>query len=128
VRIQVSVIDKGLCPRQHLLVNIWNVGLSDWVCLTGLLSNDGQLFPNPVKEGLPTSRELIGLVKRSAFMSTQLISCRLLKADSALLRSSLFHHLCRFVSSSSGERQRGSLFAEASDPAGSRNGSTAMRS
>ncbi len=35
----------------------------------------------------------------SAFMRTQLIPCRLPKADSALLRSSLFHHLCRFVSS-----------------------------
>src|SRR5207248_2218976 len=35
-------------------------------------------------------------------MRTQLISCRLPKADSALLRSSLFHHLCPFVSSSSG--------------------------
>src|SRR6202021_212274 len=35
-------------------------------------------------------------------MRTQLISCRLPKADSALLRSSLFHHLCRFVSFSSG--------------------------
>ena len=33
-----------------------------------------------------------------SFMRTQLISCRLPKADSALLRSSLFHHLCRFVS------------------------------
>jgi hypothetical protein len=63
-----------------------------------------------------------------AFMRTQLISCRLPKADSALLRSSLFHHLCRFVSSSSGERRRGSPFAEASDPGGSRNGSTEMRS
>src|SRR5205809_4719879 len=38
----------------------------------------------------------------SAFMRTQLISCRLPKADSALLRSSLFHHLCRFVSFSLG--------------------------
>src|ERR1700691_5488002 len=35
-------------------------------------------------------------------MRTQLISCRLPKAYSALLRSSLFHHLCRFVSLSSG--------------------------
>src|SRR5438874_5294531 len=35
-------------------------------------------------------------------MRTQLISCRLPKADSALLRSSLFHHPCRFVSFSSG--------------------------
>src|ERR1700731_929143 len=35
-------------------------------------------------------------------MRTQLISYRLPKADSALLRSSLFHHLCRFVSFSSG--------------------------
>jgi len=39
---------------------------------------------------------------RSPFMRTQLTSCRLPKADSALLRSSLFHHLCRFVSFSSG--------------------------
>ncbi len=31
-----------------------------------------------------------------AFMRTQLISCRLPKADSALLRSSLFHDLWRF--------------------------------
>src|SRR6202453_2387280 len=38
----------------------------------------------------------------SASMRTQLISCRLPKADSALLRSSLFHHLCPFVSFSSG--------------------------
>src|SRR5213593_4075238 len=38
----------------------------------------------------------------SAFMRTQLISCRLPKADSALLRSSLLHNLCRFVSFSSG--------------------------
>src|SRR5947209_358987 len=38
----------------------------------------------------------------SAFMRSQLISCRLPKADSALLQSSLFHHLCRFVSFSSG--------------------------
>jgi hypothetical protein len=30
-------------------------------------------------------------------MKTQVISCRLPKADSALLRSSLFHHLCRFI-------------------------------
>src|SRR5258706_8103133 len=37
-----------------------------------------------------------------AFMRTQLISGRLPKVDSALLRSSLFHHLCRFVSFSSG--------------------------
>src|SRR5580698_1255410 len=35
-------------------------------------------------------------------MRIQLISCRLPKADSALLRSLLFHHLCRFVSFSSG--------------------------
>src|ERR1700691_6585388 len=35
-------------------------------------------------------------------MRTQLISCRLPKADSARLRSSRFHHLCRFVSFSSG--------------------------
>src|SRR5271169_7032836 len=35
-------------------------------------------------------------------MRTQLISYRLPKADSALLRSSLFHDLCRFVSFSSG--------------------------
>src|SRR5438445_8618111 len=35
-------------------------------------------------------------------MRTQLISCRLPKADSALLRSSLLHNLCRFVSFSSG--------------------------
>src|SRR6478609_1723340 len=34
-------------------------------------------------------------------MRTQLISCCLSKADSAVLRSSLFHHLCRFVSFSS---------------------------
>src|SRR6266516_5892185 len=33
----------------------------------------------------------------SVFMRTQLISCRLPKADSSLLRSSLFLHLCRFV-------------------------------
>src|ERR1039457_6352964 len=39
---------------------------------------------------------------RSAFLRTQLISYRLPKADSALLRSSLFHPLCCFVSSSSG--------------------------
>ena len=64
----------------------------------------------------------------SRLMRTQLISCRLPKADSALLRSSLFHYLGRFVSSSSGERRRGSPFAEASDPGGSRNGSTEMRS
>jgi hypothetical protein len=51
---------------------------------------------------LSTNRELIGSVNPSAFMRTQLISCRLPKADSALLRSSLFHHLCRFVSFSSG--------------------------
>jgi hypothetical protein len=38
----------------------------------------------------------------SAFMRTQLISYRLPKADSALLRPSLFHRLCRFVSFSSG--------------------------
>src|SRR5580700_5672809 len=38
----------------------------------------------------------------SAFMSTQLISCCLPEADSALLRSLLFHHLCRLVSLSSG--------------------------
>ena len=31
----------------------------------------------------------------SAFMRAQLISCRLPRADSALLRSSLLHHLCR---------------------------------
>src|ERR1700731_3119619 len=35
-------------------------------------------------------------------MRTQLISCRLPKADSSLLRSWLLHHLCRFVSFSSG--------------------------
>src|SRR5258707_314743 len=35
-------------------------------------------------------------------MRTQLISCRLPIADSALLRSLLFHHLCRFVSFTSG--------------------------
>src|SRR5438270_1753455 len=34
----------------------------------------------------------------TAFMRTQLILCRLPKADSAVLRSSLFHHLCRCVS------------------------------
>ena len=55
-----------------------------------------------IPSGLPTSRELIGLVNRSAFIRTQLISYHLPKADNALLRSSLFHHLCRFVSSSSG--------------------------
>jgi hypothetical protein len=33
-----------------------------------------------------------------AFMRTQLVFCRLPKADSTLLRSSLFQHLCRFVS------------------------------
>src|SRR3984893_5619321 len=38
----------------------------------------------------------------SAFMKTQLISCRLSKADGALLRAPLFHHLCCFVSFSSG--------------------------
>jgi hypothetical protein len=36
------------------------------------------------------------------FMRIQLISCRLPIADSVLLRSSLFHHLCRFVTSLSG--------------------------
>jgi hypothetical protein len=41
VRIQVSVIDKGLRPSQNLLVNIWNVGLSDRVCVIGLLPYDG---------------------------------------------------------------------------------------
>jgi hypothetical protein len=64
----------------------------------------------------------------AAFMRTRLISCRLPKADSALLRSPLFHRLCRFVFSSSGMRRRVSPFAEASDPGGSRNGSTEMRS
>ena len=46
--------------------------------------------------------EVLGFQTQSRFMRTQLISCRLPKADSALLRSSLFHHLCRFVSFSSG--------------------------
>jgi hypothetical protein len=36
-------------------------------------------------------------VDTSAFMRTQLISYRLPKADSALLRSLLSHHLCRIV-------------------------------
>jgi hypothetical protein len=67
-------------------------------------------------------------MSHGAFMRTQLISCRLPKADSALLRSSLLHHLFRFVYSSSVERGRGIPFAEASDPGGSRNGSTEMRS
>jgi hypothetical protein len=37
------------------------------------------------------------IVTTGAFMMTQLISCRLPKADSALLRSSPFHYLWRFV-------------------------------
>src|SRR5438094_164585 len=48
----------------------------------------------------------------SPFTRTQLISCRLPKADSALLRSSLFHHLCRFVSL----RQVDSLREKANPP------------
>ena len=68
MRIQVGVIDKGLFPRQYLLVNIWNV--VEWG------ASDTTL----------------------ALMRTQLFSYRLPNADSALLRSSLFHHLCRFVS------------------------------
>jgi len=85
-----------------------------------LLSRYGTSFPEAIQNEI--------FLNSGAFMRTQLISCRLPKADSALLRSSLFHHLCRFVSSSSGERRRGSPFAEASDPVGSRNGSTGMRS
>jgi len=38
----------------------------------------------------------------AASMRSQRISRRVPKADSALLRSSLFHDLCRIVSSSSG--------------------------
>ena len=67
---------------------------------------------------------LIGSYRLSGLNS----SCRLPKADRALLRSSLSHDLCRIVPSSSGEGRRGCPFAEASDPGGSRNGSTEMRS
>jgi hypothetical protein len=49
------------------------------------------------------SRDVDNSIATSAFMRTQLISCRLPKADRALLRSSPFHHLCRFVSFSSGD-------------------------
>ena len=42
MRIQVGVIDKDLCPRQYLLVEIWNVGFPTEVCVIGLLSNDGR--------------------------------------------------------------------------------------
>ena len=51
---------------------------------------------------LPTIAESSRQLRQNAFMRTQLISCRLPKADSALLRPLLFHHLCRFVSFSSG--------------------------
>ena len=47
-----------------------------------------------IPSGWPANPKLDRSVIRSAFMRTQLISCRLPKADSALLRSSLFHHLC----------------------------------
>jgi len=47
------------------------------------------------------STDVDSSVATNASMRTQLISYRLPKADSALLRSSLFHHLCRFVSFSS---------------------------
>jgi len=52
----------------------------------------------------PERRLLVcnGQLTRGAFMGIQLISCRLPRADSARLRSSLFHHVCRFVSFSSG--------------------------
>ena len=36
--------------------------------MVALCPDHGQLFHNLVKEGLPTSRELIGLVNRSAFI------------------------------------------------------------
>ena len=49
------------------------------------------------------NRGVFPSVTASPFMRTLLISCRLQKADSALLRSSFFHYLCRFVSFSSGE-------------------------
>jgi hypothetical protein len=58
--------------------------------------------------------------QRVEIATPHLVSCQ--------KRSSLFHDLCRAVSSSSGERRRGSPFTEASDPGGSRNGSTGMRS
>jgi hypothetical protein len=35
-------LDKGLCPRQYPLVDIWNVELPTEVCVIGVLSNDGQ--------------------------------------------------------------------------------------
>jgi hypothetical protein len=48
-------------------VNVeWPTRQSD--CLISVfLPDDGLLFPNFVKEGLPTNRELIGLVNSSAF-------------------------------------------------------------
>ena len=59
-------------------------------------------LPRPHRPVIPTLL-LRGSPDRDlSFMRTQLISCRLPKADSALLRSWLFHHLCRFVSVSSG--------------------------
>jgi hypothetical protein len=49
----------------------------------------------------PASRRSLSISDRPVYEdSTHLLS--LAKADSALLRSSLFHHLCRFVSFSSG--------------------------
>jgi hypothetical protein len=37
----------------------------------GLSSHDGQPFPNPVREGLPTTRELIGLVNLTFLMEIE---------------------------------------------------------
>ena len=42
MRIQFGVIDKRLCPRQYLLVNVGTRGFPTEVCVIGLLSNDGQ--------------------------------------------------------------------------------------
>ena len=61
MRIQARVIDNGLCPRRSLLVHIGMWGFPTEVCVIGSLSNDGQLVPNPVKEGLPTNRKLLYL-------------------------------------------------------------------
>src|ERR1019366_7317814 len=64
-----------------------------------LRGDDPSISPKPVSG---QSTNVIVSVATRAFVRTQLISCRLPKADSALLRSSLFHHLYRFVSFSSG--------------------------
>jgi hypothetical protein len=93
----------------------------------GLLSDHEQTgsYLIPIASGLA----ILKLMAISAFMGSQLIACRLPKADCALFTVVALSPPVRFrLFFQVDQRRRGSPFAAASDPGGSRNGSTEMRS